>query len=67
MTRPISASLYAAYAAKISTWRMKSFFSSADSVSQGLSMSLGHGASLVSAGITPRRFWFSKMRSRSFS
>ena len=28
-------------------------------------MSFGQGVSLVSLGITPSRFWFSKMRSRS--
>ena len=46
---------------------MKSFFSSAVSLSQGVSISAGHGASLVSFGITPSRFWFSKIVSRSFS
>ena len=44
---------------------MKSFFSSAVSWSQCFSTSFGHGGSLVSFGITPSRFWFSKMRSRS--
>ena len=46
---------------------MKSFFSSAVSWSHGFNMSLGQGDSFESLAITPSRFWFSKMRSRSFS
>ena len=30
-------------------------------------ISAGQGASFASAGTTPSRFWFAKMRSRSFS
>ena len=51
----------------MSTCRTKSFFSSAVSWSHGLRWSFGHGASVVSFGITPSFFWFSKMRSRTFS
>ncbi|OQB99533.1 MAG: hypothetical protein BWX79_03110 [Alphaproteobacteria bacterium ADurb.Bin100] len=46
---------------------MNSFFSSALSWSQGLSIWLGQGPSWVSLGITPSFFWFAKICSRSFS
>ena len=44
---------------------MKSFCSSAVSWSHSFSTSFGQGGSVVSFGITPSRFWFSKMRSRT--
>ncbi len=44
---------------------MNSFRSSAENASHSFSTSFGHGGSLASFGITPRRFWFSKMRSRT--
>ncbi|MFO1413862.1 MAG: hypothetical protein U1F10_08145 [Burkholderiales bacterium] len=46
---------------------MKSFFSSAVSCSHGVITSFGHGVSVRSFGMTPIFFWFSKIRSRSFS
>ena len=33
--------------------------------SHSFSTSFGHGGSLASCGITPSRFWFSKIRSRT--
>jgi hypothetical protein len=54
-------------AANTSTWRMKSFFASGVSSSHGLRRSFGQGVSFASWGTMPSRFWFSKMRSRSFS
>jgi hypothetical protein len=36
-------------------------------LSQGVRTSFGQGVSFESGGITPSFFWFSKIRSRSFS
>ena len=51
----------------IRLWLAQSFFASGESLSQGVRMSSGQGVNFASLGITPSFFWFSKMRSRSFS